>query len=247
MAPQPDLRSREEIRAHTLARELAAFSARAGHDLLGPLNQASSLVALFAHRNRSGPDAEAGALLDFLTASAARMNHVIAGVQRFLDIAAGPSAVEPVDLNAALGVARVRLESAIAETGAAIIHEDMLPVITANGDQMITLFEILIGNSIKFRDPSEAPYIRIRASRSGEDRSGEEWTIAVEDNGMGIEAEYRESVFLPFRRLQGKEYPGAGMGLAAAKLIVGLHGGDIRVAENAEAARGTRMVFTLPA
>lgn len=245
MAPQPDARSREEMRSRTLALDLADFSARAGHDLVGPLNQASSLLALFIHRQKSAADAASGStdanlLLDFLQTSAAKMQSVIAGIQPFLNIAAASPGLEPADLNASLAAARQRLERAIAESRAEIVYQGELPFANANGEQMSTLFEVLIGNAIKFRRPEEAPCIRISWRQAGDD-----WLFEVADNGIGIAPEYREVVFLPFRRLHGKEYPGAGMGLATAKLIVGLHGGDIRIEEAGE--NGTAVVFTVPA
>lgn len=247
MAPQPDAEPPERVRARTLARELAEFSARAGHDLLGPLNQASSLLALFVHHHKPAPgsesdQSEAGLLLDFLQSSAARMQGVIAGVQPFLNAAAAMPDFRPADLNEALAAAQLRLDKAIAASGA-VIASDTLPVVPGNIHQMGTVFEALIDNAIKFRRLDEPPRIRISARQSGGD-----WIFTVADNGIGIDAEYREAVFLPFRRLHGKEFPGAGMGLATAKLIVGLHGGEIRIEPVSEdgTAPGAAVVFTAP-
>ena len=78
-------------------------------------------------------------------------------------------------------------------------------------------------------------------------RAAGNWLFRVEDNGIGIDTPYREIVFLPFRRLHGKEYAGAGMGLATAKLIVGLHGGDIWIEPaGSDAPCGTAVLFTVP-
>jgi light-regulated signal transduction histidine kinase (bacteriophytochrome) len=241
MAPRPDSQPRDvaEERARTLASGLAEFCGRAGHDLVGPLNQAGSLLALFVQQRKNSPDAEANVLLDFLQVSSIKMQAVVAAVQQFTRIAADTNRFEMVDLNAALANARLRIEKPIAENAATIIH-DALPVITANGDQISTLFEILITNAIRFRRREEPPVIRVSAKQSGE-----AWLLTVADNGIGIDPEYREVVFQPFRRLHGKEFPGAGIGLAAAKLIVGLHGGEIRV-EPASGA-GTAVLCTIPA
>ncbi len=248
MAPQPEAPSREERRTRALAGRLAEFSARAGHDLLGPINQASSLVALFIHRQKSRPDgtadaAEANTLLGFLESSAARMQDVLAGVKPFLKVAAAEPGLEPVNLNNALSAAMLKLDDAIRQSGTEVVREGELPAVSANGAQMTTLFEILIGNAIKFRATGETPRVRILANRSGED-----WNVAVVDNGIGIDAEYRDAVFLPFRRLYGKEYPGVGMGLSTAKLIVELLGGEIRIQPAADfgGMRGTAVVFSIP-
>lgn len=240
MAPQPDSERRILPRTSALAALLAEFSARAGHDLIGPINQASSLLALFVHQQKCGPDAEASVLLEHLQNCNARMQVVVAAVQQFLAIASDMRAFAPVDLNGTVAAARQRVERQIAEHGAVISH-DALPVITANGDQMTTLFENLLRNAIRFRRPDVPPLIRISVRQSGSD-----WVFAVADNGIGIDSEYREVVFQPFRRLHGKEYPGAGMGLTTAKLIAGMHGGEIRIDPGAENAHGTAVLFKLP-
>lgn len=244
MAPQPDSEPREDSATRTrfLASELAAFSARAGHDLVGPLNQASSLLALFIHQRKSAASdeaAETDALLNFLQGSAVKMQAVVAAVQQFMRIAADIGQFEPVDLNAALASARERMEKPIAESHAVMTH-DLLPVISANGGQISILFEVLIANAIRFRSQEEAPLIRIAARQSGQS-----WILSMADNGIGIDPEYREVVFQPFRRLHGKEYPGVGMGLATAKLIVGLHGGEIRIEPSP--GSGATVLCTLPA
>lgn len=241
MAPQPDSEQREITgeRTRVLASDLAEFCARAGHDMVGPLNQAGSLLALFVQQRKNVPDAEANVLLDFLQVSSARMQAVVAAVQQFMRIAADTNGQTAVDLNAAVANARMRIEKSIVES-AAIITQDVLPVIKGNSEQISTLFEILLANAIRFRRQEEPPLIRISARPSDE-----AWILTVTDNGIGIDAEYCEVVLQPFRRLHGKEYPGAGMGLATAKLIVGLHGGNIRV--EAAASSGTTVLCTIPA
>jgi chemotaxis family two-component system sensor kinase Cph1 len=222
--------------------QLGEFSSRAGHDLLGPLNQASSLLALFIQRHDTEVNPDARILLEFLQTSAARMQDVVIGVQSYLQIAAAAPDFEAVDMNTAVASAQLRLAKAIAESSA-VITPDALPVISAVADQMATLFEILIANSIRFRRQRETPRIRICSGQAAGN-----WIFTVEDNGIGIDTEYREAVFLPFRRLNGKEYPGAGMGLATAKLIVELHGGKIWIepASGSEAPYGTAVLFTVP-
>jgi len=221
---------------------MAEFSARAGHDLLGPMNQASSLLALFVQRYGNELDAEADVLLGFLQSSSVRMQGVVAGVLGYLDVAGSAPALASVDVNVSLASARLSLAKAIAESSAEIVS-GRLPVISADGKRMTAVFEILLGNAIKFRRPSDAPRIHVSSERCGEN-----WLFTVEDNGLGIDAEYREAAFQPFRRLNGKEYPGAGLGLATAKLIVELHGGSIRIepASRVEFRPGTAVLFTVP-
>lgn len=220
MAPQPEMSRHEEIAAQALLSGLTELSSRAGHDLLGPIHQAGTLVALFISRYRSRLDPEADKLLEFLKNASATMEGVAAGVGKFLEIAGRPPSFGPVDLNASLACSLARLGKAIAESGA-VIESDSLPVVSADAAQMATIFEILIGNSIKFRRPEAPPRIRVSLKRVGE--------IAIADNGIGIDPEYSETVFLPFKRLNGRAYAGAGLGLATAKLIAEMHGCNIRI------------------
>jgi light-regulated signal transduction histidine kinase (bacteriophytochrome) len=219
--------------------ELNEFAANAGHDILGPLNQACSLLALFIKRYGGQLDSEADILLDYLLSSAARMEGVFIGVQKYLDLSSIAPCFEPTDLNKALKSALVSLESEIAESGA-VITSDLLPqTVSADPKLIAFFFELLIGNSIRFCKPSEPPQIHVIAIQAERNL-----IITVEDNGIGIEPAFRETVFLPFKRLNGRAYPGPGLGLAMAKLIAGLHRGGLRI-ESASRG-GTAVVFTMP-
>jgi light-regulated signal transduction histidine kinase (bacteriophytochrome) len=239
-APQR-LPDRQEVEvANALLSGLNDLSSRAGHDLLGSLNQAASLIALFLKRHSHSPDPEAADLLEFLQSSSIRMEGVLAGFRRYLEIASKPPSFEQVDLNASLASSLALLEREIAESGA-IIALGQLPVVSADSEQMVSVFEILIGNAIKFRKPNAPPRIQVSLIREGELRS-----ISVADNGTGIDPEYGESVFLPFKRMNGAQYPGAGLGLSVAKLIVEMHGGRIRInPESKKHLGGTDVLFTV--
>ena len=97
----------------------------------------------------------------------------------------------------------------------------------------------LLKNSIKFHG-QEPPRVHITA----EDK-GEEWLFTVKDNGMGLDMEYKERIFVIFQRLHPKEeYPGAGIGLPVSKRIVERHGGRMWV--ESEEGKGATFFFTLP-
>ena len=226
--------------AKVRAAALTEFVSLAGHDMLGPINQAGSLLTLFVKRYRNQLDSEADLLLDFVMSAVGRMESVAAGMQEYLKLASLPATIEPVDLNDALAVALVSLEKDILESGAVITPDRLPDRVPADWKQMKKLFEILIGNATRFRARSEPAQIRVGAKQADG-----VCVIAVEDNGIGVDPEYRESVLLPFRRLNGKEYPGAGLGLAMANLIAGLHGGSIRIESASAFPRGTRVLFTL--
>jgi light-regulated signal transduction histidine kinase (bacteriophytochrome) len=238
MSPQPEMNRRELIAAQALLSELNELSSRAGHDLLGPLNQAGSLLPLFIKRYRNQLDSEADKLLEFLQSASTRMEVVVAGVRKYMEIASRAPSFGPVDLNASLASSLTRLEKAISESGAVILS-DRLPRVSADAAHMATVFEILIGNAIKFRKPDAPPRVQVYSMRG---------VISIADNGIGIEPEQSEAVFLPFKRLNGAEYSGAGLGLATAKLIIGMHGGSIRIeADPRNDSGGTQVQFTVPA
>jgi light-regulated signal transduction histidine kinase (bacteriophytochrome) len=239
MAPQPEPNPPDVIAAQALLSGLNELSSRAGHDLLGPLNQAASLLALFIKRYGSRLDRDADKLLEFLQDASNRMEGVAAGVRKYMEIACRRPSLGPVDLNVSLSSSLSLLESAIFESGA-IIASDSLPVVSADAAHMVTIFEILIGNAIKFRRPDAPPRIQVSSRRPGD--------ITIADNGIGIDPEYSETVFVPFRRLNGGEYGGAGLGLATAKLIAEMHGGSIRIDSIPDCDRalhGTHVHFTM--
>jgi light-regulated signal transduction histidine kinase (bacteriophytochrome) len=238
MVPRPETCEADLLAAQALLSGLTELSARASHDLLGPLNQAASLLALFIRRyaNQLGPDADN--LLELMQSSSTRMESAAAGVRRYLEVASHPPSFGPVDLNTALASALTLLDKAVSESGTVIVS-DSLPVVWADAAQMVTIFEFLIGNSIKFRRPDVPPRIQMSSRRITE-----VWSIAIADNGIGIGPEYSEAVLLPFRRLNGRAYAGAGLGLATAKLIAEMHGGSIRIG-SAQESVGTSVQFTL--
>ncbi len=127
----------------------------------------------------------------------------------------------------------------IEESGAVITH-DPLPQVKADRNLFIQLFQNLIGNAIKYRSESK-PEIHISAKREKE-----MWLFSVRDNGIGIEKQYLERIFIIFQRLHGRnKYPGTGIGLAICKKVVERHGGKIWA--ESEVGKGTTFYFTIPA
>jgi chemotaxis family two-component system sensor kinase Cph1 len=144
-----------------------------------------------------------------------------------------------VELGRVLERALANLETAVEESGAEV-STDPLPTVTGDPVQLGQLFQNLVGNGVKFRGEA-APRVHVSA-----ERAGGEWRLSVRDNGIGIEPEYVERIFVIFQRLHGRaEYPGTGIGLAICKKIVERHGGRIWV--ESVPGEGSTFYFTLPA
>jgi two-component system, chemotaxis family, sensor kinase Cph1 len=143
-----------------------------------------------------------------------------------------------VDANKVLQETLENLTSSIEETHAKITH-DPLPEFTGDALQLQQLFQNLIGNALKFRDSKE-PEIHI-----GVRREPKEWLFWVRDNGIGIEPQYKDRIFLIFQRLHDRhQYSGTGIGLAICKKIVEWHGGRIWV--ESQLGQGSTFFFTIP-
>lgn len=244
-ATRPEMRRDDAIAAHALLAGLTELSSRSRHDLLGPLNRSASLLTLFIRRYRGQLDQEADKLLEFLESASASMEGVAEGVRRYMEIAARAPGFGPVDLNVSLASSLAQLQKTIS-TSCAVIVSDSLPTVWADAAHMKALFEILLENSIKFALPDVPARIQVSSRPAGDSRM-----IAIADNGIGIDPQHRDAAFLPFKRLNGAEYPGAGLGLAAARLIAEMHGGTIRIIDSPTDAertsRGIQVEFTVSA
>jgi light-regulated signal transduction histidine kinase (bacteriophytochrome) len=142
-----------------------------------------------------------------------------------------------VDGEVLLGQALENLTLAVQENGAEVTH-DPLPQIVGDPTQLVQVFQNLIGNAIKFGS-EEPPRIHVSARR----REGE-WIFSVRDNGIGLDPEYSERIFIAFQRLGRREYPGTGIGLSICKAIVERHNGRIWV--ESELGKGATFYFTIP-
>jgi light-regulated signal transduction histidine kinase (bacteriophytochrome) len=144
---------------------------------------------------------------------------------------------ELIDSGYVLEQSLINLKVAIEENGA-LITNDPLPTVMADGMQLVQLFQNLIGNAIKFRS-RETPHIHV-SSELKEDK----WIFSLRDNGLGIESQYGERIFNIFQRLHGRDYPGTGIGLAICKRIIEHHGGRIWV--ESDPGKGSIFYFTIP-
>lgn len=220
--------------------ELAHLTFAASHDLQEPVRGIVSFAQLVERRLGSAIDPELKRDLTFLVNSAYRMRDIVTGLLTFSEVTGSGEQWAPQDCAVLVDTAARRLDDETRRTGATISHGP-LPRVTGNGRQLAELFHILLSNSLKFARTGVAPRIAVTAET---DHGG--WRFAVADNGIGIDSQYYDQLFWPFKRLDAHvDYPGPGLGLAIARRVVEQHGGTIWV--ESAIGTGTTMYFTLPA
>jgi len=219
--------------------ELEQFAYVASHDLQEPLRMVSSYTQLLMRRYGDKLDGDAREFTAFIVDGATRMKQLIEDLLAYSRVGTRDKNFKPVDAGSSLGRALTNLRAAIQDSGATVTH-DPLPTIPCDEVQLAQLFQNLIGNALKFRKPDAAPAVHVGAADQGA-----EWEFMVRDNGIGIEPQYFERIFMVFQRLHDKgEYPGTGIGLAIVKKVVERHGGRIWV--QSQPGAGTTFHFTMP-
>lgn len=219
-------------------RELEQFAYVASHDLQEPLRVITGYLQLIERRYRGKLDADGEEFIDFVVDAVKRMQCLIADLLEYSRV--GTRGRPFVSTNAEMVLQRAveALSQAIAETDAQVLH-DPLPTVEADEIQLMQLFQNLIGNALKFHGPRR-PEVHVSARADKDD-----WLFSICDNGIGIEPQYREQVFVIFQRLHTREkYPGTGIGLAICKKIVERHGGRIWI--ESALGGGSVFCFTIP-
>ncbi|MFP5335645.1 MAG: sensor histidine kinase [Actinomycetes bacterium] len=221
-------------------RELEQFAYVASHDLQEPLRKVASFTQMLQRRYGGQLDDRADQYIEFAVDGAKRMQQLINDLLQFSRVGRITAEQTDVDLDACLDRALRDLESRIEESGA-VVTRDPLPVVHGEAPLLTQVLVNLVGNALKFRS-EETPRVHVGARRDGD-----EWELWVADNGIGIEPQYAERVFVLFQRLHPKEvYAGTGIGLALARKIVEYHGGTIEIDADHDGP-GTTVRFRLPA
>ena len=198
----------------------------------------ASYTQLLAQHYENQLDDKARMYIRYAVDGAVRMQTLINDLLAYSRVGRTDKAEGEVDCNSVLDRVLGGMRTAIEETGA-VVTRGQLPVLTGNESNFVQLFQNLVGNGIKFHGATP-PRIQVKAVKQGGN-----WLFTVEDNGIGLEAQYKDRIFVIFQRLHGRgAYPGTGIGLAICKKIVETRGGRIWV--ESEPGRGSVFNFTIP-
>jgi PAS domain S-box-containing protein len=219
-------------------RDLQQFASIASHDLQEPLRMVGSYAQLLAKHYEDQLDEKGKKYIAYMTEGAIRMQQLVNDLLTYSRVGTHGNPMEARDSHVILGEAIMNLAILI-EENKAIVTVDALPIVCADASQLVQVFQNLLANAIKFRS-EEIPRIHVFARDAGH-----EWVFSVRDNGIGIDRQYAERIFVIFQRLHTREeYPGSGIGLAVCKRIVERHGGRIWL--ESEPGKGSTFFFTIP-
>jgi signal transduction histidine kinase len=231
-----------QARAHELERsnsELEQFAYVASHDLQEPLRKVASFCQLLQRRYIGQLDARADQYIEFAVDGAKRMQALIDDLLAFSRVGRFDRELVLVSCASALSEARVNLGAEI-RASHAVIESTELPLVRAEFSLLTSVFQNLLGNALKFRS-DEPPVIKVSATLQGDSF----WLFSVSDNGIGIEPEFAERIFVIFQRLHSRsDYAGTGIGLAMTRKVIEHYGGSIWLDTTYQG--GAHFCFTLP-
>jgi chemotaxis family two-component system sensor kinase Cph1 len=217
---------------------LEQFAYVSSHDLKEPLRMITSFLQLLKKNYEDNLDENANNYIKYAMDGAKRLDLMINDLLEFSLIGNQKRELKYLNSQKIVELVLINLKPLINDTNAIITH-DQLPLIYANDQQMVQVFQNLIGNAIKYRD-KENPEIHISAGKLDND-----YIFAVKDNGIGIDQQHLERIFTIFQRLHTQEeYWGTGIGLAISQKIIEQHRGKIWA--ESEPGKGTTFYFTIP-
>ncbi len=219
--------------------ELERFAYVASHDLQEPLRMITSFIQLLEKRYKDKLDEDANEFITFIVEGAKRMQLMITDLLFYSRIGRKEKEFSQLDVNIILEDVISNFRIKIEETNAKITH-DPLPILIGNKAEFVQLLQNLIYNAIKFHRKEETPVVHISAKLQKN-----QWIFSVRDNGIGIDSQFFDRIFIIFQRLHKKEeYEGTGIGLAICKKIIERHDGKIWV--ESEVGKGSTFYFSIP-
>jgi len=225
--------------------ELEQFAYAISHDMRQPLRMIASYQQLLEKALRDKLDDETREYLHFATDGAKRLDQMLVALLEYSRVGRKTDPLNWIASREAVDEALLFLRPASDEAGARIEISGDWPRIHASRDELVRLFQNLIGNAVKYRMAGCAPEIRVVGTLVGTLGEGR-WTVRISDNGIGIDPSQISRLFQVFQRLQARaRFEGAGVGLALCRKIVEHHGGHIH-ALSAGDAQGSTFVFELP-
>jgi light-regulated signal transduction histidine kinase (bacteriophytochrome) len=230
-----DQRARELVISNE---ELEQFAFVASHDLQEPLRMVTSFLSQLEKKYKESLDDKGQLYIRLAVDGAVRMREIILDLLEYSRIGKENVELESINLKEVIEEIKTLYHQTIQEKGATIMQED-LPVILNKKFLIFQIFQNLISNALKYSKPDTPPLVQITASLRGGN-----WVFSVKDNGIGIEEDYHDKIFVMFQRLHGREeYAGTGIGLAIVKKTIERLGGQIWVESKKE--EGSNFIFTI--
>jgi PAS domain S-box-containing protein len=217
---------------------LEQFAYSASHDLQEPLRTVKVFAELLTRNHSEELDPEGLKMLEMLLGGANRMEVLLRDLLAYTHVTKFEKPNEKSDANLAFESALQNLGNSISDSNA-VVTAGRLPLVRVHFAHLQQLFQNLVGNAVKYREPRRPPVICV-----GVRRNISQWEFSVRDNGIGIEPQFAQTVFGLFKRLHRGEYPGTGLGLAICQRIVEQYGGRIWVESGL--SEGSEFKFTIP-
>lgn len=227
---------------HEIQAEMEMFASHICHDVEESLRVINAFAAIIEEHRGGELSEEERSLLQNVFAASGRLRLMLRSFLSYCQVGRSRHVSSgPVDLRIVAQSALQSLRTQVEKTGAVIRLDGSFPVVRGDFAELQQVFEQVILNAILYRKPGSTPAVNISASQS----TAGEWNVNIDDNGPGIPARHQALIFLPFKRLHGREIPGSGMGLAIVKRIMESHEGRVWV--EASASGGARFRLGFPA
>ncbi len=237
---QSDQIANQNVQLLQVNEELRQFAYVASHDLKEPLRMIGSYTQLIHRKFEKYIDEQSAPFFEYVSEGVIRMNNLLDALLKYATIGKTELEIETVNLQDVLDISKINLQVSIEETDTEIIVDEPLPIVRSVQSLLIQLFQNLLSNAIKFRKDGCKPQIHVYAKEDSE-----YFKIFIKDNGIGIDPEFQERIFVIFQRLHTRnQYEGTGIGLAVCQKIVQRLGGTINV--NAQLGEGATFSFTIP-